>query len=96
MIKIDCVKRWYHRTPSGKGWSTVPYQTETETDIPIDNYRRYCDSVSWFNSGSLGESCRAYRSYNALGYCPYRIVTVGPYRETKIVADFSFEIMREV
>ena len=88
--KITMIKEVYHRTSSGRSWKAKPDSSETEL-IDARRYNLYIDSCKYFNSHIDGQSCRKEYGYSFAGYIPLRVTTVGPFRETKIVARFIID-----
>ena len=81
--------REYILTDSGKSWKKNPEEVKHEV-INAENYTNYVQSIPWFNNWDHGAYCRGRRSYTCAGYLPTEIVTVAPYREKKIIAEFEF------
>ena len=80
----------YKRTDSGKCWKSRPESVETEI-VSAEHYENYVQSIPFFNDYGHGAYCRATHSYTAAGYLPTKIVSVSPFEEVKIVAEFRFD-----
>ena len=87
---ITMRKSVYGRTETGKAWKTRPEEQET-TEITPEYYTNYIRSIPFFNNFGFGSSCKCYKGNCIAGYnLPYKVVTISPYMETKIVAEFYF------
>lgn len=79
----------YSRTVSGKSWKSKPDEIENEIISP-EYYQNYITSIPFFNNFGYGAYCRAAFSYNEPGYLPTTVITVSPFQDTKIIAQFWF------
>ena len=80
----------YKKTASGKSWRSKPEYVEEEI-VSAEHYQNYVQSIPFFNDYGYGAYCRATHSYTVAGYLPTKIVSVSPFEEIKIVAEFKFE-----
>lgn len=92
MYKIELTREEYTRTESGKSWRSKPDSSRVEI-IQDKHYNNYIDSMK--SMRRLGGSETAQRSYSAHGYNVYRLTSISPERDTKIVYLFNHDYKGE-
>ena len=85
---ILCTIERYNSTDSKKSWKRKPYEVEKLVYSPKE-YTNYITSIPFWN-GFCGGTCRGYENTTVAGYLPTRVVTISPYRDTKIITTFRF------
>ena len=79
----------FSRTESGKSWRKNP-DTITRRVVSPKFYENYVQSIPFFRNWGDGASCRAQYNYTMAGLIPVRIMTVAPYKNEHIIAEFTF------
>lgn len=86
--KITMTETTFEKTESGKNWRKKPVNEETK-EIQFEEYFNYISSVEFFKS--LGGYERVETAYTITGCVPYRLTSISPNKETKIVRVFKIE-----
>ena len=86
--KITMTETTFEKTESGKSWRKKPVNEVTK-EIQFEEYFNYISSVEFFKN--LGGYERVEKAYNIAGYIPYRLTSISPNKEAKIIRVFKIE-----
>lgn len=86
--KITMIETTFEKTESGKSWRKKPVNEETK-EIQFEEYFNYISSCGFFRS--IGGYERVETAYTIAGCVPYRLTSISPDKETKIIRMFKIE-----